>query len=559
MPVTSVSGSSDPPSRTEPGIFERGDLLQVRALADFVFCPRLFHLEYVIGEDRDNWFTQDGKRAHRNVEQYTEHTDVEGIRTTAVHIQDQGLGLSGRIDILEDTEDGSLPIEYKRGKKPERGPSFSQRIQVAAYCMLLARSGRKCTGGEIYYADSHARVRVQLDGRLQEAVVRHASEARVALDSQDLPEPLRHDARCEGCSIAPICLPEEYWFLKELPEAGARRIVPARGDKEPLYVQEQGARIGVCDKLLQIKKGDELLAEARIHELSEVCLFGSVHVSSQALHALMGEGVPMLYFTSGGYFLGHTTVPDQRRSYLKAAQFEKARDVDFCRRLSAALVASKIRNCRTMLRRNAKCLDRSVLHELSDLAASAAKRPGIESLLGLEGRAGRLYFESFSKLLGETVPFVLESRNRRPPRDPVNAVLGYAYGILVKDLTVALISVGFEPAHGFYHRPRPGRPALALDLMEPFRPLIADSAVITAFNKGMLSERDFINMGDRCNLTPAGRRSFIRMYESRLSQLVTHPVFNYRVSYRRVLEIQARLLGKLVTGEIAQYPSFETR
>jgi CRISPR-associated protein Cas1 len=535
------------------------DLLQVRALADFVFCPRLFHLEYVVGEDRDNWFTLDGRLAHRNVEEHTVHAVEEGLRTTGLYLRSCQLGLSGRVDVLEEKSGKYTPIEFKRGKAPEWGPSHSQKIQVAAYCMLLSANGKQSTGGAIYYSDSHARVDVPLDRELQQAVLSNVEAAREALHSDVLPDPLLHDRRCEGCSIAPICLPEEHWFLLDPTPREIKRIIPARGDREPLYVQEQGARIGVSDKLIHVRKGEETLAEVRIHELSEVSLFGSIQISTQALHALMDEAVPVLYFTMGGYFLGCTVVPDQRRSYLKALQFQRSQEPEFCRRVASALVTSKIRNCRTMLRRNARSIDQSVLDELADLAEKSASIPEIETLLGIEGRAGRLYFDGFSKMLGESVPFVIECRNRRPPRDPVNSVLGYSYGILVKDLAVTLLSVGFEPSHGFYHRPRPGRPALALDLMEPFRPLIADSAVITAFNKGILSNRDFMTAGDYCNLTPAGRRSFIRTYEARIGQLVTHPLFDYRVSYRRVLEIQARLLGKYLTGEISGLPPFETR
>jgi|WetSurMetagenome_2_1015567.scaffolds.fasta_scaffold02939_8 CRISP-associated protein Cas1 len=536
-----------------------GELLQVRALADYVYCPRLFHLEYVVGEDRDNWFTLDGKFAHRNVEDSSETHEGDTIRTTGLFLRNTYLGLSGRVDVLEETEEGFVPVEFKRGRKPEFGPSFSQKVQVAAYCLLLTHSGRSCRKGAIYYSDSHARVDVIPDHSLTDAVMKYTMEAKAALHSDSIPDPLKHDRRCEGCSIAPICLPEEHWCLTESEKGEIKRIIPARGDKEPLYVQEQGARLGISDKLLQVHKGEKLLSEVRIYELSEVSLFGSIHVSSQALHALLDEAVPVLYFTMGGYFLGFTSVPDQRRSYLKAAQYGKASDREFCLRLSAAIVSGKIRNCRTMLRRNARELEQSVLDELSDLSEKAVRAQAIESLLGIEGRAGRLYFGNFSKMLGESVPFDLESRNRRPPRDPVNAALGYAYGILVKDMSVVLLGVGLEPSHGFYHKPRPGRPALALDLMETFRPLVADSVVITAFNKGIINAGDFLSLGDRCNLSPGGRKSFIRAYESRMGQLVTHPLFDYRVSYRRILEIQARLLGKLLVGEIDEYPPFETR
>ena len=131
--------------------------------------------------------------------------------------------------------------------------------------------------------------------------------------------------------------------------------------------------------------------------------------------------------------------------------------------------------------------------------------------------------------------------------------------MLAKDLTIACYAVGFDPYMGFYHQLRHGRPALALDLMEPFRPLIADSAVLSAVNTRMVTERDFIRAGASVALTPAGRKGFFRAYESRMDSLVTHPLFEYRVSYRRLLEVQARLLARVIEGEISAYPVFVTR
>ena len=141
----------------------------------------------------------------------------------------------------------------------------------------------------------------------------------------------------------------------------------------------------------------------------------------------------------------------------------------------------------------------------------------------------------------------------------MNALLSLAYSMLAKDLTIACYAVGFDPYMGFYHQLRHGRPALALDLMEPFRPLIADSAVLSAVNTRMVTERDFVRAGGAVALTAAGRKGFFRAYELRMDSLVTHPLFDYRVSYRRLLEIQARLLARVIEGEIAAYPVFVTR
>lgn len=155
--------------------------------------------------------------------------------------------------------------------------------------------------------------------------------------------------------------------------------------------------------------------------------------------------------------------------------------------------------------------------------------------------------------------FDFAGRNRRPPRDAVNALLSLGYSLLAKDLTIACYATGFDPMMGFYHQPRFGRPALALDLMEPFRPLIVDSAVITAINTRMVSERDFVFAGGGVALTGEGRKAFYRAYELRMDTLVTHPIFGYRLSYRRLLEVQVRLLAKVLDGEVAKYPVFVTR
>jgi CRISPR-associated protein Cas1 len=155
--------------------------------------------------------------------------------------------------------------------------------------------------------------------------------------------------------------------------------------------------------------------------------------------------------------------------------------------------------------------------------------------------------------------FDFAKRNRRPPRDPINALLSLGYGVLAKDLTVICATVGLDPYLGFYHQPRFGRPSLALDMMEPFRPLVVDSAVISAINQRMITTDDFISAGDAVALTPRGRKSFYLAYEQRMDQLVTHPMFGYRVSYRRLIEIQVRLLARLLTGEIMRYPVFVTR
>ena len=188
----------------------------------------------------------------------------------------------------------------------------------------------------------------------------------------------------------------------------------------------------------------------------------------------------------------------------------------------------------------------------------------LPELLGVEGTAAARYFRAFGAMLhqqtlDDTLGFNFETRNRRPPTDPVNALLSFAYSLLVRSWTVTLTAVGFDAFRGLYHQPRYGRPALALDLMEPFRPLIADSVVVQAINNGEVKLTDFKEAAGSVNLTANGRRRFITTFERRLDHEIVHPLFGYRVSYRRLMEMQARLLGRFLLGELPEYPNFTTR
>lgn len=179
--------------------------------------------------------------------------------------------------------------------------------------------------------------------------------------------------------------------------------------------------------------------------------------------------------------------------------------------------------------------------------------------MGLEGMATREYFRAFSMLVKPELDFHFSHRNRRPPQDPVNALLSYAYTLLAKDMMSAIQVVGFDPYVGFLHHPVYGRPALALDLMEEFRPVIADSAVLLAINRRVVGISDFeFNLGG-CFLNNHGRKKFYKCYEERRRQEITHPVFDYHLSYLRVFELQARFLGKVLQGELDQYIPFMVR
>jgi CRISPR-associated protein Cas1 len=284
-------------------------------------------------------------------------------------------------------------------------------------------------------------------------------------------------------------------------------------------------------------------------------------VTTPLLNELAQADVPVSYHSYTGWFQGIFRPASGHNVMTRIAQHRVFQDRAAALSLARSFVASKIRNCRVLLRRNAEELPQTVLDLLAELADEAAVAPSHEVLLGKEGAAARFYFENLPRMirgdLRETFRF--DGRNRRPPRDPVNAMLSFSYAMIVRELTGTLHGIGLDPYVGFLHQPRYGRPSLALDLMEEFRPVICDSVVINAVNNGVVQARDFLIHPTGVALTPGGRKKFIQVFERRLDEMANHPTFNTRLSYRRILEVQARLLGKVLRGELPSYPEYRVR
>ncbi len=554
------------------------DLVPARMLNEVLFCERLLYLEWAQGEWADNAYTLDGQAVHKRTDEKKgdlppadgeeEEGEVPPYKATSVSLSSSILGITTTIDFVEEGGDGEvIPVEYKRGRIPDvtEGAYLPERAQVAAQVMLLREHGYRVPYGCLYFAKSKRRVKVDVNAELEGVVRQAVLRARELVTQGEMPPPLVASPKCGGCSLAGICLPDETRLLRELlddDDAKVRRLVPARDDTLPLHVQAQGGRVGIVGDELEVVTKEEK-HRARILNTSSVSVYGAVQVSTQAMRALLENDVPTAFFSHGGYFYGLLGGLGTKNIELRMAQHERLRDTAFCLRVARGIVASKIRNSRTILRRNHDAAPAVVLFELEQLAKKAEACEAAESLLGLEGAAARVYFGAFGGMLKApsaiAAKFDEAGRNRRPPRDPLNALLSFAYALLTKEFTVAIAKAGLEPLLGVFHRPRFGRPALALDLMEEFRPIVADSCVIGALNTGVIDENDFVVRRDACSLNPSGRKKFLYAYERRMDQLVTHPTFDYRISYRRVLEVQARVFGRLLLGEASEYPAFRTR
>src|SRR5579871_4179357 len=570
------------------------DYLPARMVNEFSYCPRLFFYEWVEGLFAESVVTIEGAVQHQRVDEKATALHQPGelpesIHARSVTLASERLRVIAKMDLVEAEGQVVTPVDYKHGKPREGKDGLelwpSDRAQLAVQGLVLRDNGYECREGIVYYRKTGQRVRVEFDAALVAETEGLIGRAWATAAAGEIPPPLVDSPKCPGCSLVGICLPDETWSAADGANAGepeqlglfegARRkpvkrevrpLITPRSELRPLYLNSQGVRVGKSGAVLQVKDKDTVVQEVRLGEICQVSLMGNVQVSTQAVQALCEAGVPVCYFSMGGWFYGITTGLNEKNVFLRRSQFRLAEEEYFARGLARRLVAGKIRNQRTLLQRNHIGPPRAALAGLKEMAERAERAGSLAELLGIEGNAARLYFAEFGGMIKpdeergvEGLTFDFEGRNRRPPRDPVNALLSLGYSLLAKDLTVACYAVGFDPYVGYYHQPRFGRPALALDLMEPFRPLIADSAVLTAVNTGMVTARDFVRVGGSVALTASGRKGFFRAYELRMDSLVTHPLFDYRVSYRRMLEIQARLLARVLDGEIGEYPVFTTR
>lgn len=540
-------------------------LVPARMVNEFEYCPRLFYLEWVQSRFVDNSDTVEGRYVHRNVDQgggriSGPEEDDPVRKARSVMLGSKRLGLIAKADIIEGSGGQVTPVEVKRGRPPRHGPAWSpELVQLCAIGLLLRDNGYECSEGEIYFAETRQRVTIPFDEQLVSKTRQIVKELRHVAAGPDPPPPLVDSPKCPRCSLVGICLPDETNLHTGRSPKRPRRLVPRDSSARPLYVTEQGARIGIKGGRAVISKHYEEIKSVRMIDVSQVSVYGNVQISSQFMRAAFMRETPVCWFSYGGWFQGIAHGLPSKHVELRRRQVAIASQAGLP--IAKRMIEGKIRNSRTLLRRNSRQEVDRVLAQLSTLARQAASAASIESLLGIEGTAARLYFSRFATMLknDSLSTFDFNSRTRRPPRDPVNCLLSFAYSLLVKDLTTTVLAVGFDPYLGVYHKPRFGRPALALDMAEEFRPLVAESVVLSVINNAEIRASGFVIRAQGVALTNQARRTFIKAYERRLDQEVTHPTYKYRITYRRVFEVQARMLGAYLLGEIPEYIPFMTR
>ena len=566
-------------------------LWPARNVAEYAYCPRLFYYMEVEGIHLQSDDTEEGQRIHKRVDspsatrgrrsKATEATAAdEPISVRSLTLTDQSLGLTATLDLAEITGTVAVPIEYRKGRPryldsngcnsdgSEQAESVgsmepwpTDRIQVGLQAILLERAGYSVPRGVLYYAAVRRRIDVIIDDALRKEALAILDSARHCA-AASRPLPLVNDPKCPRCSLQPICLPDEINAQRDCQPDSPRKLWPPRDDGIHLVAQRQGTRVGIRGASLRVTESDGTTTqEIPLASVESLSLLGSVQISTQSLHTLADRSIPVAFLSAAGRLVTMLDPLDSVSADTRRNQVRRFDQPAVCLELARQLIASKIRNQRTLLLRNCDSLPKPITEAMAAQVIAAEQAESIDSLRGHEGQAASIYFEHFVGMVKSEVAaeFDRHGRQRRPPPDPINGCLSLAYSMLTHECSAALRTARLEPSIGAYHVSRPGRPALSLDLMEPFRPLIADSLTITAFNRGELKEGHFQRTAAGCLFTEPGRKAFFAVYGRRMSEEITHPVFGYKLSYRRMLILHARMIAAWLNGEIPTLSFLVTR
>lgn len=569
-------------------------LWPARNVAEHAYCPRLFYYMQVEGVFLPSSDTEKGLTVHRRVDKPSAapadssgDDAVDPDRPRAVRslaLTSHALGLTATLDLAEISGRTAVPVEYRKGRPKRQAQAAppddpgetddppvvfneawpTDRVQVGLQAILLEEAGYTVNEAVLYYAEEKLRLKVTVDASLK-AEALAALEAAKECAKGLRPLPLVNDPRCVRCSLLPLCLPDEINHQRALSpsdELTPRKTWPPRDDGIHVVAQYDGAKIGVNGMTLRVSdRNGSTVKTMPLANVESLSLLGPVQMSTQAIHALADRGIPVAFLSAAGRLVAMVDPLDSVSADVRRAQIRRLDSAEVCLELARALIAAKITNQRTLLMRNHASLPQSVPEDLAREAGRAAAAGSLDAVRGHEGQAAAIYFAHFAGMFKGDLgaEFDANGRQRRPPPDPINSCISLGYTMLTHECVAALRTARLEPSIGGFHVSKPGRPALALDLMEPFRPLIADSVAIAAFNRGELTAGHFMRTASGCALTDAGRKAFFNAYGRRMNTEVTHPVFEYRLSYRRMIALHARMIAAWFSGEIPSLAFLTTR
>lgn len=531
-----------------------GDPLPISLIAHTTFCPRRAWLESV-GESVDSLAVEAGVAAHQRVD---ERKDDRPLARRSLDVSHAQLGITGRCDVIESDTRGHLRVVEFKSSPIRRRPEVTdaQRIQLALQGLCLKAMGEHVTAYAVYFTNHRMMVEVPITLEDESAARALVTYTRRVVDSRTAPPPLVDDPRCSRCSHAGVCLPDERTEGRV-----RRRIHASDPDGEILHLTSPGSRASLNRGKVLVVRGQDTLGSVPLERVIGVVVHGNVDVSGALLRELLWRGVSIIWCSGRGRVVGFArsaASPNGLPRQLQRQQSAAGR-IDLAREF----VGAKIGNQATQLRRTARDDCAGEVRRIRGLARRCYTAMSSEELLGVEGEAAAVYFDRFPSMiaLGPGDAFVQDWRGRvgRGATDALNVSLNFVYGMLLAEVVRAVLACGLDPHDGFVHSAGRNKPALALDLMEQFRPIIADSVVLGAINNGELKTSMFTPVLGGARLRDSGRTTLIAAYERRVQQEFTHPVFRYRVTWRRAIEVQARMVLGTLDGTQARYVGIRTR
>jgi CRISPR-associated protein Cas1 len=336
-----------------------------------------------------------------------------------------------------------------------------------------------------------------------------------------------------------------------------------------LYITTQGAYLRRDHETLQVKVDGQVKLTVPLHHLEGVVCFGRVQISSGVYTACEEHRLHLAFLTEQGRFLARAQGPIHGNVLLRREQYRRADDPAACLKLARPMIAAKVQNARNLLLRSARDAEdqtraAALRKAATHIAAVLGQLPAVSDLdaaRGIEGETARTYFEAFQQMiLPQDEAFRFDGRSRRPPLSPVNALLSFTYALLRHDCDSALQAVGLDPAVGYLHVDRPGRPSLALDLMEEFRALVADRLVLALINRRQVQPGGFeADSGGAISMDDKTRRAVLTAYQERKREAVQHPLLQEAVPVGLLPHVQARLLARAIRGDVEDYPAIVLR
>lgn len=524
-----------------------GELIPISLVAHEVFCPRRAWLE-AAGETVESLAIAVGTAHHRRVDD-PRSSDAATIR--ALEVRDPDLGVVGRCDAVRREPDGALTIVEHKATPVRKKPRVTEpmRIQLALQGLALQAQGQAVAGYEVRFTSHNVTRVVDICADDQVAAIAAISATRETVTSSRAPEPLEDDPRCLGCSHAGVCLPDERALRKI-----SRKIVVSDPDSEVLHLASPGSRAFLRQGRIVVSRRDEEPASVPIERVQAIIVHGNTDLSAALLREAFWQAIPVVWCSGTGRVMGWASSARSPNGHQRVRQHEMAAHG----RLDIAkeFVYAKICNQATLLRRNGSVP--AMVHGMRTLQKSVMTTDSLEALLGVEGEAASVYFAGFASML--KVPWVtFHRRLGRGATDPVNVALNIAYGVLLAECIRAIAACGLDPHAGFLHSPSRNKPALALDLCEEFRPTVADSAVLRALNNGELSGKDFTQVLGTTRIRDGGRRAVVAAMQRRLGAHFNHPTFGYDVTWRRAIEVQARMILGVIDGTQPHYKGVRVR